>query len=62
MQGIFAEARSTSHEAADDKGIVVCMKPVADFLSGMGAWFEPVVMACAVVLSFLAILGAHRLF
>jgi hypothetical protein len=38
------------------------MKPIADFLSGMGAWFEPVVMACAVVLSFLAILGAHRLF
>ncbi len=38
------------------------MRPIADFLSRMGAWFEPVVMACAVVLSFLAILAAHRLF
>ena len=38
------------------------MKPeTAEFLSRLGAWFEPVLIGCAVLLSFLGVLAAHRL-
>jgi hypothetical protein len=38
------------------------MRPeIAELLSRLGAWFEPVIMGCAIVLSFLLVLAAHRL-
>ena len=38
------------------------MRPeIAELLSRLGAWFEPVIIGCAVLLSFLGVLAAHRL-